>query len=105
MGSIFHLPIFTDMDIDNLIEKLKDNNVSTLSAHLKANIYPYQYNFNKAIALLIGNEAKGIKDSTSKKTDMLLKIPMQGKAESLNAAVAAGILMYEVVRQRISKIN
>ncbi len=101
MGSIFHLPIFTEMDIDTLIEGLKNSNVSILSAHLKGNLYPYQYNLKKASALLIGNESKGIKESTAQKTDALLKIPMLGKAESLNAAVAASILMYEVVRQRI----
>lgn len=105
MGSIFHLPIFTDIDFNELIEEMRERHILILSAHLKGKTYPYQCNLKKSIALLIGNEAKGIKDSTAKKTDMLLRIPMRGKAESLNAAMAAGILMYEVVRQRINDIK
>ncbi|NLM13516.1 MAG: RNA methyltransferase [Epulopiscium sp.] len=100
MGSIFHLPILTDIDINVLIGELKKRNISILSAHLKGEKYPYQCDLRKNIALLIGNEANGIKDSTAKQTDLLVKIPMLGKAESLNAAMAAGILMYEVIRQR-----
>ena len=100
MGSIFHLPILTDLDINVLLEELKKKHIFILSAHLKGEKYPYQCDLRKNIALLIGNEANGIKDSTAKQTDILVKIPMLGKAESLNAAMAAGILMYEVVRQR-----
>ncbi|WP_058484861.1 TrmH family RNA methyltransferase [Defluviitalea phaphyphila] len=101
MGSIFHLPILIDVDIDELLTKLNEKNIFTLSAHLKGEKYPYEYDLNRALALIIGNEANGIKDSTAKKTDALVKIPMLGKAESLNAAMASGILMYEIVRQRI----
>ncbi|MDK2787229.1 MAG: methyltransferase, TrmH family [Epulopiscium sp.] len=100
MGSIFHLPILTDADINDLLNELRIRNISTLSAHLKGEKYPYQCDLRKNIALIIGNEANGIKDSTAQKTDLLVKIPMPGKAESLNAAMAAGILMYEVLRQR-----
>lgn len=100
MGSIFHLPILTDINIDMLLKELKNSNISIISAHLKGEKYPYQCDLRSNIALLIGNEANGIKNSTAQKTDILVKIPMSGKAESLNAAMAAGILMYEVTRQR-----
>ncbi|NLK21256.1 MAG: RNA methyltransferase [Epulopiscium sp.] len=102
MGSIFHLPILIDIDMDELIKQFTTSNVSVLSAHLKGKRYPYDCDLKAGIAILIGNESSGIKDTTAKKTDILVKIPMPGKAESLNAAMAAGILMYEVIRQRVN---
>ena len=52
-------------------------------------------------ARIIGNEARGISLESEKMTDVLVKIPMPGKAESLNASVAAGLLMYEAIRQKV----
>ena len=57
----------------------------------------------KGCAFLIGNEARGIKEQTADRCDQLIKIPMPGGAESLNASVAAAVLLYEAVRQRITK--
>ena len=54
--------------------------------------------------MIIGNEGKGITDEIAQKCHEFVKIPMVGKAESLNASVAAGVLMYEVVRQRMTQI-
>jgi len=55
----------------------------------------------KRTAIIIGNEAKGISDDIAALADMPVRIPMPGRAESLNASVAAGLLMYEVVRSRV----
>ena len=76
------------------IETLKENSITTYAAHLKGEEYNKGV-FEKNVALLIGNEAKGLSDEVSGKADRLIKIPMEGKVESLNAAIATAILMYQ----------
>lgn len=98
MGSIFHLPIFTDVDLKELVNKI---NVETVAAHLKGDKTPYDINMKKGIAIMIGNEGNGLSNELSEKADNLVKIPMPGKAESMNAGVAASIMIYEAVRQRM----
>ena len=65
--------------------------------------YSYQVNYSGPCALVIGSEGKGISKLTLKKCDKLVKIPMVGKINSLNASVAGGILMYEVLKSRLDK--
>lgn len=93
MGSCFHIPLISFPDADSVIGKLKENHISSLGAHLhgepvKDAVFP------ERTALWIGNEANGLTDSTSAQCDILVKIEMPGKAESLNAASAASILGY-----------
>ena len=57
-------------------------------------------NYQSGTAILIGNEGNGLRDEVAEKADVWVQIPMQGKVESLNAAIAASILMFEVYRQR-----
>ena len=82
---------------------LNDHNITTIAAHLSGNITPYQIDMKKGIAVVIGNEANGISDKTASICTKTMKIPMPGKAESLNAGIAAGIIIYEAVRQRYEK--
>ena len=97
MGSIFRVPVAVVPDLQDAIKKMKQNGIETYAAHL--NGMEYQKGaFGKNIALLIGNEAKGLSDEVSVMADKLIKIPMEGKVESLNAAVATAILMYEARR-------
>ncbi len=100
-GSIFHLPIVANVSIDNIFDTLKLNKVKTIASHLKGLSTPYEVNLKEAVALLVGNEANGLSQFASSNADVLVKIPMVGKAESLNASVACGVLMYEVLRQRL----
>ena len=74
----------------------KENSITTYAAHLKGEEYNKGV-FEKNVALLIGNEAKGLSDEVSGKADRLIKIPMEGKVESLNAAIATAILMYQCI--------
>ena len=60
----------------------------------------YDEDFTGAAAFLIGNEGRGLSEAVSEKADRLLRIPMEGKVESLNAGVSAAVVMYEVLRQR-----
>lgn len=97
MGSVFRVPVAVVPDLQDAIKKMKQNGIETYAAHL--NGMEYQKGaFGKDIALLVGNEAKGLSDEVSVMADKLIKIPMEGKVESLNAAVATAILMYEARR-------
>lgn len=101
MGSMFHLPIYTNVNIEHLINDFKRYNVQTLAAHLGGAGTPYECNMKKATAIFIGNEGSGLTPETATMTDRLVRIPMPGRAESINASIAAGILIYEAVRQRL----
>lgn len=103
MGSIFHLPIYRNLDLSELFEKFNKHNVTILAAHLMGKTTPYKVDMKKSCAVLIGNEANGLSDDISQKATHLVKIPMPGKAESMNAGIAGGILIYEAVRQRIEE--
>ena len=98
MGSVFHLPVYRNV---NLKEFLKDTKIRTFAAHLKGTKSCYDTDMSGSVGIIIGNEANGLSDEISGLADELVKIPMPGRAESMNAAVAAGIMIYEAVRQRI----
>jgi TrmH family RNA methyltransferase len=101
MGSIFRTPIFHELDGIGIIEKLKEDGIKIYSTSLEGSQYIQDTNFKEACLLIIGNESKGVSESLHFLADKLIKIPMIGKAESLNAAVASSIIMYEAIRQRI----
>ena len=79
---------------------LKEQGVSLYAAHLKGEHYYTEEDYTKACGFLIGNEGNGLKDETAALADVYLKIPMEGRVESLNAAIASAILMYEAHKQR-----
>ncbi len=101
MGSLFHVPVFQNSDLNELSAQLKAHNIPLYAAHLKGDRYPYALELQKACAFIIGNEARGLSDKAADLCDAWVKIPMPGQAESLNASIAAGVLLYEVVRQRL----
>lgn len=103
MGSVFHVPVVQNCILSDLINKMKQKGIAIYAAHLKGAITPYELDCQKPCAFLIGNEARGLKKETAELADQCVKIPMPGQAESLNASIAAGVLMYEAVRQRIEK--
>lgn len=102
MGSVYRMPFFYTDDLLGIMKKLQERNVTLYAAHLKGNQYYHQLDFKGGTAFLIGNEGNGLKDETAENADVYMKIPMEGKVESLNAAVASVILMYEAARQRMS---
>lgn len=91
MGSVFHLPLVV-APLEESLFKLKQHGVSLLAGHLKGKP---DFSDAKRICVLVGNESRGLLGETSAQADILYRIPMYGKAESLNAAVAAGIMMYQ----------
>jgi len=100
-GSVFHIPIIENMELPCVIRKFKESNIKTYAAHLAGATYPYNIPFSGGTAFLIGSEAEGLTQQTAELADAFVKLPMPGRAESLNAAVASGVLLYEAVRQRI----
>lgn len=103
MGSIYRVNFAY---VDNFIDTLniaKQNKVKLYAAHLQGKKYYNEEDYNGKIGILIGNEANGLSNDCVKLADSLIKIPMCGKVESLNVAIASGIIMYEVLRQSNSK--
>ncbi|MDD3174214.1 MAG: RNA methyltransferase, partial [Herbinix sp.] len=100
MGSLYRVPFYQTEDFYDTINEIKKQGITVFAAHLLGIPYDTEGSFRKKCAILIGNEANGLSDRASEEADVLIKIPMAGKLESLNAAVAAAILMYEASRQR-----
>lgn len=100
MGSVYRVPFAYTTDIGELIEELHKRKIRTYAAHLKGNACYSKCSFREPTAFLIGNEGNGLSAEAADRAGSYLKIPMEGQVESLNAAVAAAILMYEAHRQR-----
>ena len=96
MGSIFRLPFAYAEDLKETIQKLKTQGISFYATHLKGKKSYKDIKYSDSSAILVGNEARGLSDEVADLADTYVLIPMQGKVESLNAAVAAALMMYEV---------
>lgn len=99
MGSIYRVPYVVSDDLEADIDYLKENGVSIYAAHLNGKDYYDDENYKESTGFIIGNEANGLTDKIAEKADKLVKIPMSGQLESLNAAVACAILMYEAKKK------
>lgn len=99
MGSIFRMPIYISSNLVNDINEIKKKGVVIYGAHLDGKDL-YEKNMEGACAFLIGNEGNGLSEDVSCTADELIKIPMNGNVESLNAAISTAIISYEVMRQR-----
>lgn len=103
MGALFRVPYLICEDMSTEVERLKMDDFSIYAAHLKGVCDYTEENYEGRVGIVIGNEAKGLSDRVTEQADRLVKIPMEGKLESLNAAVSAALLMYEVHRCRIKR--
>ena len=100
MGALYRVPFVVSEDFAGDIERLKKAGVSTYAAHLGATISYEGADYKKPCAFMIGNEANGLSDEVAALADCKILIPMAGQVESLNAAMASGLLVYEARRQR-----
>lgn len=100
MGSVYRMPFFYTDDLEEVLQALRKDGIRTYAAHLQGENNYDQEDYRTGCAFFIGNEGNGLSGELSRKADIRIRIPMHGKLESLNAAVAASILMYEVCRQR-----
>ena len=100
MGSIYRIPCMETSDLQQTMTMLKQAGVGIYAAHLKGTQYHDAFDYTNGTAFLIGNEGNGLKKETADAADTYIRIPMEGQVESLNAAIAATLLMYEANRQR-----
>ena len=104
-GAVEHMKIARVTNISDAIEELKKAGLWVCGTAVDTNKYYYNQDLTGALAIVIGNEGKGIGEKVKKNCDFLVKIPMKGKIQSLNASVSTGIVVYEAVKQRIRKEN
>lgn len=99
MGSIYHIPVFYGLEFEHTLTCAKTAGFSVLSSALNGEGFYDYYPASSKNIIVIGNEAHGIPPRTKALSNALLTLPMRGKAESLNASVAAGIMIYELTRK------
>jgi TrmH family RNA methyltransferase len=99
MGSIFHLPVVQG-HLPSVLEEAEAAGVQIVSTSLQTDHYCYDLDMTGATWFIVGNEGKGVSPEVSRHATRLVKIPIPGKAESLNVAMATTVLLYEALRQR-----
>lgn len=102
MGAIFRLNIHKNVDLKEELEELKAQGYKIVVTDLNTDKYYYDLNFEDKLIIVIGNESKGVSQEIKALADVKVIIPMIGKTESLNAAVATSIIAYEGVRQKFA---
>jgi TrmH family RNA methyltransferase len=99
MGSLFHLPIL-EFDLHELLPLAREQNIRLVSTNLQAEQSCYELDMKETIWFIVGNEGSGVSESLQPFLSQQIVIPMQGKAESINVAMAATVLLFEAGRQR-----
>ncbi len=102
MGSVYRMPFCYAEDMDQVMRNLKQQGISVYAAHLKGSADYDAVDYRGSCGFLIGNEGSGLSERLAAQADGYIRIPMCGEVESLNAAVASAVLMYEAFRQRKS---
>ncbi|ONI45940.1 hypothetical protein AN641_02900 [Candidatus Epulonipiscioides gigas] len=100
MSSILKIDIIKNYDISDYITFFKKNNIKIYATDLQQSTNLYNTNFDSSVALIIGNEANGVSEYTRENSDEFIKIPIQNGLESLNAAIATSIILYEISKQK-----
>jgi TrmH family RNA methyltransferase len=100
MGSAFHLPVVRSRNLPGLIDAWRRSGVRIVAAVPRGGVPIYEVDFRPPTAILLGGEGSGLAENLAALADTRLSIPMRGAIESLNAAVAAALLVYEAQRQR-----
>lgn len=99
MGSIFRIPFCYVEKLEETVKELHDKKIMTCAAHLQGDNF-YQLDFTGGVCIFIGNEGNGLTDKLTALAEKRVRIPMKGQVESLNAATAATVFAYEILRQR-----
>lgn len=99
-GALNHVPVCREKDLKKTVQTLHDNGIRVVACTEKTDKSIYELNLEGPIAVIMGSEEDGISDNLLRLADDLARIPLKGKIGSLNVSVAAGIALYEVVRQR-----
>ncbi len=102
MGAVFSIPIITDIEFKEFKRVIREKAADFLlvSTDTSAKGYYTEYEYEKPVLLVVGNEANGIREELLKMSNMVIKIPIYGQIESLNAAIATGIIVYKVLEKK-----
>lgn len=100
MGSLFHLPIVEGVNSEVLIHSLQERNIHIAATSLTSSSLYYEADFDQPAAVIFGNEGNGVSAELLCKANSRIFIPILGRAESLNVAASAAVILYEAVRQR-----
>ena len=100
MGSIYRVPFVWVEDVKEAAAFLRSFGITLYAAHLQGELFYDEEDYLAGTAFFIGNEGNGLTEEATRQADRLIKIPMEGKAESLNAAIATSLLCFEAARQR-----
>lgn len=101
-GAAETVPVYQVTNLSRTLRWLKEHGVWVMGAAGEATQTAYQTDFTVPLALVVGAEGKGMRRLTREQCDVLVKLPMLGQVESLNLSVATGVLLYEIVRQRLT---
>ena len=101
MGAIFRVNIIETENLVNTLKQIKKHKFKIVATSLETEESIYDMEYKKTV-IVIGNEANGVSEEVLEISDKKVKIPMLGKTESLNAAVATGVVLYEYVRQKLN---
>jgi len=100
-GAVLRIPVITDVSLPDAIGRLKQAGYAIYAAHPRGDTLPYSLDLRGGFCWLVGSESHGLSDAAAAMADALVRLPMAGEVESLNASVAGSILLYEAVRQRV----
>lgn len=104
MGAVFRMPFIYVDDLADIVEKIKNKGYDVYGTAMKGSVVYDKPDYTKGAGIVIGSEADGLSNSIMKHMSGFIRIPMEGGIESLNAAVAAAVVMYEAARQRHNSI-
>jgi len=102
-GAVEYVPVSIVANIKHAVYEMKKRGITVAGAEADAEKILWDLNFKLPLALVIGSEGKGLRKTVRESCDILVKLPMQGKINSLNVSVAAGIFAFEILRQRLHK--
>ncbi len=104
-GATEYIKVAKVKNLNRLIEELKKNNIWVIGTSAEAETDYTEWDWSQASALVLGSEGKGLHRLVAENCDVLIKIPMHGKIESLNVSVACGVILFEAIRQRVSSFK
>jgi 23S rRNA (guanosine2251-2'-O)-methyltransferase len=99
-GALEYLPVAKEVNLGTALDKLKEEGFWIVGTDIAGDQYYFDVDYDIPVVLVTGSEGKGMRPSIAKRCDFLVKIPLAGKIESLNASVSAGIALFEIVRSR-----
>lgn len=102
-GAVEYVPVSQVSNIKHAISKMKKIDITIIGAEAGSELMPWDIDLSSPVGLVIGSEGKGLRKTVAEKCDFITSLPMKGIINSLNVSVAAGILMFEILRQRTRK--